>query len=186
LWKVMMGEAPQAEIGTGHFIGFGIFWLINVYFIVKGTESIKFLETWAAPFLIAMGLALLFWGISKTDGLGAMLAATSPAQPKPFWPLFWPNLTAMVGFWATLAINIPDFTRYAKSQRDQVVGQAIGLPGTMLLFAFIGVAVTGATMIIFGKPLWNPTDIAAKFESRLVIGIATFALAVATLSSGCC
>ncbi len=183
LWMVMMSDVPQAEIGTGHFIGFGVFWLTNVYFIVRGTESIKFLETWAAPFLIAMGLALLFWGISKTDGLGAMLAITTPAEPKPFWPLFWPNLTAMVGFWATLAINIPDFTRYAKSQRDQVVGQAIGLPGTMLLFAFIGVAVTGATMIIFGKPIWNPTDIAAKFESRLVIGIATFALAIATLST---
>lgn len=183
LWKVLIGEAPSAEVGVGHFIGFGLFWLVNVFFIVKGTESIKFLETWAAPFLIAMGLALLGWGIMKTDGLGAMLAVTTPADPKPFWPLFWPNLTAMVGFWATLAINIPDFTRYAKSQKDQVVGQAIGLPGTMVLFAFIGVAVTGATMIIFGKPLWNPTDIAAKFESRLVIGIATFALAVATLST---
>ena len=183
LWKVMLGETPSAEIGAGHFIGFAIFWAINVFFIVRGTESIKFLETWAAPFLIAMGLALLGWGISRTDGLGAMLDATNPAEPKPFWPLFWPNLTAMVGFWATLAINIPDFTRYAKSQRDQVVGQAIGLPGTMVLFAFIGVAVTGATMIVFKAPIWNPTDIAAKFESRLVIAIATFALAIATLST---
>jgi NCS1 family nucleobase:cation symporter-1 len=183
LWKVMSGEVPSAEIGAGHFIGFAIFWAINVFFIWKGTESIKFLETWAAPFLIAMGLALLFWGISKTDGLGAMLAATTPKEPKPFGTLFWPSLTAMVGFWATLAINIPDFTRYAKSQRDQVEGQAIGLPGTMLLFAFIGVAVTGATILLFDKAIWDPTDIAAKFESRLVIGIATFALAVATLST---
>lgn len=183
LWKVMVGEPPEVDVGAGHFVGFAVFWAINVYFIVKGTESIKFLETWAAPFLIAMGLALLGWGVMKTDGLGAMLAVTTPAEPKPFWPLFWPNLTAMVGFWATLAINIPDFTRYSKTQRDQVVGQAIGLPGTMVLFAFIGVAVTGATMLLYGKPLWNPTDIAAKFESRLVIAIATFALAVATLST---
>lgn len=183
LWMVFVGETPSDEIGIGHFVGFFVFWCINVYFIVKGTESIKFLETWAAPFLIVMGLALLFWGIGKTAGLGAMLAVTSPTEPKPFWPLFWPNLTAMVGFWATLAINIPDFTRYAKSQKDQVIGQALGLPGTMLLFAFIGVAVTGATIILFGKPIWNPTDIAAKFESRIVIGIATLALAVATLST---
>ncbi len=70
----------------------------------------------------------------------------------------------MVGFWATLAINIPDFTRDAKSQRDQVVGQAIGLPGTMLLFAFIGVGVTGATMIIFGKPIRNPSAEAVRLE----------------------
>ncbi len=183
LWKVMWGEAPSVEIGAGHFVGFAIFWAINVYFIVKGTESIKFLETWAAPFLIAMGLALLFWGISKTDGLGAMLEATTPKDPKPFGDLFWPSLTAMVGFWATLAINIPDFTRYARSQRDQVEGQAIGLPGTMLLFGFIGIAVTGATIILYKTPIWDPTDIAAKFESRLVIGIATFALAIATLST---
>lgn len=183
LWMVMVGEAPAEQLSTGHFVGFFIFWCVNVFFIIRGTESIKFLETWAAPFLIAMGLALLAWGITHTDGLGAMLAITSPKDPKPFWPLFWPNLTAMVGFWATLAINIPDFTRYAKSQKDQMVGQALGLPGTMLLFAFIGVAVTGATMIVFGKPIWNPTDIAAKFESRLVIGIATLALAVATLST---
>jgi NCS1 family nucleobase:cation symporter-1 len=183
LWMVMTGGTPAETIGLGHFVGFGLFWAINVFFIVKGTESIKFLETWAAPFLIAMGLALLAWGIVKTDGLGAMLAATSPKEPKPFWSLFWPNLTAMVGFWATVAINIPDFTRYAKSQRDQVVGQAIGLPGTMLLFAFIGVAVTGATIIVFGKALWDPTMIAAKFDSPLVIGVATFALAIATLST---
>lgn len=183
LWTVMTGGTPAETIGVGHFVGFAVFWAINVYFIVRGTESIKFLETWAAPFLIAMGVGLLGWGISKTDGLGAMLAATTPAEPKPFWSLFWPNLTAMVGFWATVAINIPDFTRYAKSQRDQVVGQALGLPGTMVLFAFIGVAVTGATLIVFGKALWNPTDLAARFGSPFVIGVATFALAVATLST---
>ncbi|MEW5742662.1 MAG: NCS1 family nucleobase:cation symporter-1 [Myxococcota bacterium] len=183
LWMVMTGRTPAETIGAGHFLGFGIFWLVNVYFIWKGTESIKFLETWAAPFLIVAGLALLGWGITHTDGLGAMLAATAPKDPKPFWPLFWPNLTAMVGFWATLAINIPDFTRYAKSQREQAVGQALGLPGTMLLFAFIGVAVTGATLLVFGKAIWDPTALAARFESRLVIAIATFALAVATLST---
>lgn len=183
LWTVMTGGTPSETIGAGHFVGFGLFWAINVYFIVRGTESIKFLETWAAPFLIAMGVGLLVWGITKTDGLGAMLAATNPVEPKPFMSLFWPNLTAMVGFWATVAINIPDFTRYSKSQRDQIVGQALGLPGTMVLFAFIGVAVTGATLIVFGKALWNPTDLAARFGSPFVIGVATFALAVATLST---
>lgn len=183
LWTVMTGGTPSEAIGAGHFVGFAVFWGINVYFIVRGTESIKFLETWAAPFLIAMGLGLLVWGMLRTDGLGAMLAATTPVEPKPFWSLFWPNLTAMVGFWATVAINIPDFTRYAKSQRDQMVGQALGLPGTMVLFAFIGVAVTGATIIVYGKALWNPTDLAARFGSPFVIGVATFALAVATLST---
>lgn len=183
LYMVMTGQAPSTDIGTGHFVGFGVFWCINVYFILRGTDGIKFLETWAAPFLIAMGLALLLWGITHTDGLGAMLDATNPKTPTAFWPLFWPNLTAMVGYWATLAINIPDFTRFARSQRDQIVGQAIGLPGTMLLFAFVGVAVTGATLIVFKEAIWDPTQLAARFESRVVIGIATFALAVATLST---
>ena len=183
LYMVFTGEPPSTVIGPGHFAGFAVFWCINVYFIVRGTEGIKFLETWAAPFLIATGLALLGWGIANTDGLGAMLAATHTRDAADFWPLFWPNLTAMVGFWATLAINIPDFTRYARSQRDQLVGQAIGLPGTMVLFAFIGVAVTGATMLVFHVPIWDPTQLAARFESRLVIAAATLALAVATLST---
>lgn len=183
LYMVMMGQPAQEAVGTGHFIGFGVFWCINVYFIVRGTESIKFLETWAAPFLIATGLALLLWAMSNTDGLGAMLAATEPTASKPFGSLFWPSLTSMVGFWATLSINIPDFTRYAKSQKDQVVGQAIGLPGTMVLFAFIGVAVTGATILLYGKPIWDPTALAAKFNSPVVIALSTFALAIATLST---
>lgn len=182
LYMVLTGQQPSTELGLGHFVGFGVFWAINVYFIVRGTEGIKFLETWAAPFLIAIGLALLGWGIVSTDGLSAMLEATRTKDAE-FWPLFWPNLTAMVGFWATLAINIPDFTRYARSQRDQVVGQAIGLPGTMVLFAFIGVAVTGATMLVFHTPIWDPTQLAARFDSRIVIGVSTLALAVATLST---
>lgn len=183
LYVAMKGGAPPVGITSGHFVGFALFWAINVYFVVRGTESIKFLETWAAPFLIAAALGLLGWGITHTPGLGAMLAATSPAQPRSFASLFWPNLTAMVGFWATLAINIPDFTRYAKSQRDQVVGQAVGLPGTMALLAFVGVAVTGATMVVYGRAIWNPTDLVARFGSPAVVALATLVLAVATLST---
>ncbi len=183
LYAAVSGGTIPDHTVPGHFVGFGIFWLVNVYFVIRGTESIKFLETWAAPFLIAACLALLGWAMTRTSGLGAMLAATQPRHPTNFWRLFWPNLTAMVGFWATLAINIPDFTRYAKSQRDQVLGQAIGLPGTMVLLAFIGVAVTGATVIVFGRAIWNPTDIIARFGSPLVVAISTFALAIATLST---
>jgi len=183
LYCALSGSPPSAEVGAGHFTGFALFWAVNVYFVVRGTESIKFLETWAAPFLIGIGLLLLGWAIAQTEGLSAMLAATAPKEAKPFWPLFWPNLTAMVGFWATLSINIPDFTRFARTQRDQVVGQALGLPGTMLLFAFIGVAVTGATVLLYGEPIWDPTLIAAKFSSPVVVGLSTFALAIATLST---
>ena len=183
LFAAMTGHTIGSGLEAGHFIGFALFWLVNLHFIWHGTESIRFLETWAAPFLIAAGLALLGWGVVRTGSLTEMLAATTPKNPTDFWPLFWPNLTAMVGFWATLSINIPDFTRYATSQRDQVVGQAIGLPGTMLLYAFIGVAVTGATLVVFGEAIWDPTALVAKFGSPFVIAVSTFALAVATLST---
>jgi NCS1 family nucleobase:cation symporter-1 len=183
LYVALTGGTVTDQVTTGHFVGFAVFWLINVYFVVRGTDSIKFLETWAAPFLIASCLALLLWGVTHTQGLSAMLAATTPRTQGSFGRLFWPNLTAMVGFWATLAINIPDFTRYARSQRDQVIGQAVGLPATMVLLAFVGVAVTGATILVFGRAIWNPTDLIARFGSPFVVGISTFALAIATLST---
>lgn len=183
LYIALTGGVATDGLTLGKFVGFAVFWLINVYFVVRGTDSIKFLETWAAPFLIASCLALLLWGVTHTQGLSAMLAATTPRAQGSFWRLFWPNLTAMVGFWATLAINIPDFTRFARSQRDQALGQAIGLPATMVLLAFVGVAVTGATILVFGRAIWDPTNIIARFGSPAVVAISTFALAIATLST---
>ena len=134
-----------------------------------------------------MGLALLGWAYSEADGFGNMLSAPSQfdvGQEKEgqFWSVFVPNLTAMVGFWATLALNIPDFTRYATSQRDQVMGQAIGLPPTMALFAFIGVAVTSATVVIYGEAIWDPVALMGKMGGMTVV-IALFVLAVATLTT---
>src|SRR5262249_50251157 len=76
-----------------------------------------------------------------------------------FWRFFFSALTANVGFWATLSLNIPDFTRYARSQRDQALGQAIALPPAMGLFSFIGVAVTSGTIVIFGKAIWDPVEL---------------------------
>lgn len=183
LYIALTGGVATDGLTLGKFVGFGVFWLVNVYFVVRGTDSIKFLETWAAPFLIASCLALLLWGVTHTQGLSAMLAATTPRTQGSFWRLFWPNLTAMVGFWATLAINIPDFTRFSRSQRDQVLGQAVGLPATMVLLAFVGVAVTGATILVFGRAIWDPTNIIARFGSPVVVAISTFALAIATLST---
>ncbi len=172
------------HLAAGPWISFGIFWLMNMYFILAGTESIKFLEAWGAPFLIIAGLALLFWAQQKAHGFGPILSQPSHFKtPAEFWKFFIPSLTAMVGYWATLALNIPDFTRYAKSQRDQVLGQALGLPTTMTLFAFIGVAVTSATVIIFGAPIWDPVALLAKFTNPLLIIVSVVALAVATLTT---
>ncbi|TNE63961.1 MAG: nitrate reductase [Alphaproteobacteria bacterium] len=166
------------------FLGF---WAIHLYFIKNGTESIRWLETYAAPFLILMGLALLLWAYLKAGGFGAMLSAPSQfgpggAREGQFMAVFIASLTAMVGFWATVALNIPDFTRFAKTQKDQMLGQAIGLPIPMALFCFIGVAVTSATVTIYGEAIWDPVTLAGRMGGFGVV-IALFALIVATLTT---
>ncbi|MBW2524639.1 MAG: NCS1 family nucleobase:cation symporter-1 [Deltaproteobacteria bacterium] len=182
--------APLPVLGinlaqTGSFLAF---WAVQVGIFYKGVESIRVLETWAAPFLLLMGLALLGWAYVKAGGFGEMLSTPSqfgPGGPKEgqFFRVFFPGLTAMVGFWATLSLNIPDFTRYAKSQRDQVLGQALGLPATMTLFAFIGVAVTSATAVIYGETIWDPTILLGRMGGGVSVVIALLALSVATLST---
>lgn len=165
-------------------ISFLAFWAMNVWFIVKGTESIRRLEAVSAPFLIAVGLGLLAWAVKKGGGWGPILAEPGRLQDfGAFWKVFVPSLTAMVGFWATLSLNIPDFTRYAKSQRAQILGQAIGLPPTMALYAFIGVAVTSATVVIFGEAIWDPVQLLSRFESPVVVLLALVSLLVATLTT---
>jgi NCS1 family nucleobase:cation symporter-1 len=166
------------------WISFALFWAMNIYFIVKGTESIRFFEAWAAPVLLVMGTALLVWAVVRVGGLGPIFSQPSRFQSgAEFFRFFVPSLTGMVGFWATLSISIPDFTRYATSQRAQVVGQAIGLPPTMALVSFIGVAVASATVVIFGEAIWDPVALCAKFDSPLVVLLSVFAIAVATLTT---
>jgi NCS1 family nucleobase:cation symporter-1 len=166
------------------WISFALFWALNIYFIVKGTESIRFFEAWAAPVLLLLGLALLGWALTKTGGFGPIFSQPSKFQtPAEFWAFFVPSLTGMIGFWATLSISIPDFTRYARSQHAQLLGQAIGLPPTMTLFSFIGVAVASASVLIFGEAIWDPVALLAKFDSPFVILLSVFALAVATLTT---
>jgi NCS1 family nucleobase:cation symporter-1 len=166
------------------WVSFGLFWTMNIYFIIKGTESIRYFEAWAAPVLLLMGLALLGWAISQVGGLGPIFGQPSRFQSNAeFFAFFVPSLTGMVGYWATLSISIPDFTRYAKSQRAQVVGQALGLPPTMALFSFIGVAVASASVLIFGEAIWDPVALLGRFDNRFVVLLSVFALAVATLTT---
>ena len=159
------GPLPVVGIDAGQLLCFVAFWAAHLYFIARGTESIRWLETTAAPFLLVMALVLLGWAYTRAHGFGSMLSAPSAFGPgsgkeAQFWPTIASSLTAMVGFWATLALNICDFTRFSRSQRDQVVGQILGLPLPMALFSFIGVAVTSATVVIFGKAIWQPTELA--------------------------
>ncbi len=179
---------PWLDITLAQLLCFLFFWGINIWVIYRGIETIRLLLNIKAPLLIGLGLLLLGWAYREAGGFGPMLSqpsAFAPGQPKEgqFWIYFFPALTGMIGFWATLSLNIPDFSRYAKSQRDQALGQSLGLPMTMALYSFIGVAVTSATVIIFGETLWDPVDVLMRFNNPVVLVVAMLALCIATLAT---
>lgn len=185
-----LGGAPHNAWGItlSQFVCFLLFWGINLWVIWKGIHTIRLLLSIKAPLLIALGLALLAWAYYTAGGFGPILSqpsAFAAGQPKAgqFWLFFFPALTGMVGFWATLSLNIPDFSRYAVSQRDQMVGQTVGLPATMALYSFIGVAVTSATTIIYGQTIWDPVDVLTRFKNPIVLVISMLALCLATLAT---
>ncbi len=169
-------------IGTGLLLCFVLFWAIQVAIILRGMESIRVLETWAAPFLIMIGIALFGWAWIKSGSLDVMLGS-SGAENQSTGQELAAGINGALAFWGTLALNIPDFARYAKSQKDQVLGQAMALPTTMTLYSFIGAAVTNATVIIFGTAIANPVDLTAQIGGPLVALFSMFALALATLST---
>jgi NCS1 family nucleobase:cation symporter-1 len=173
------------NLAGSEWIAFGAFWLVQVWIIMRGLEGIRRLESWAAPLLLGGGLMLLWWAVGKTGGLRAALDGSVRLQQgqQSFWVLFPAALTANVGYWATLSLNIPDFTRYAKSQRSQVLGQAIGLPTTMTAFAFIGVAVTSATVVVFGEAIWDPVVLLTRIGNPGVIIFGALIVLVAQLTT---
>ena len=189
LWIPSLETLPgtffnSVGLQTGPAITFFLFWLLNMFIVYLGVESIRKLLVFKAIFLPLAALALLFWAISASHGLGPILAQPSKfSSNAAFWNYFFPALTGMVGFWATLSLNIPDFTRYAKNQRAQVMGQIIGLPPSMTLFAFIGVVVTSATVIIYGTTIWDPVVLAGKFENKILVSIAMIAVVISTLAT---
>jgi len=186
-WKQLL-PIEFLGINSAQLGCFLFFWGINLFVIYRGIESIRILLNIKAPLLIFLGLALLAWAYREAGGFGPILSQPSkfaPGGPKEgeFLKFFFPALTAMVGFWATLSLNIPDFSRYAFSQRDQIVGQALGLPATMGLYSFIGVAVTSATIIIYGQEIWDPVVLVTRFTNPAVLVLALFALCLATLAT---
>jgi len=189
LWIPALDRFPQIfpesfGLQTGPALCFFLFWLLNMYVVYLGVESIRKLLVFKAIFLPVAALALLFWAISAANGLGPILETPSKfANSTDFFHFFFPALTGMVGFWATLSLNIPDFTRYAKSQKAQIKGQVIGLPPSMTMFAFVGVVVTSATTIVFGTTIWDPVVLAGKFDSKLLVSAAMIAVAISTLAT---
>jgi NCS1 family nucleobase:cation symporter-1 len=184
-WADMLGGATVLDVAVHTWAAFFIFWLIQVFIILKGVEGIKHLETWSAPLLLGGGFVLLVWASWRAGGVTRVLTESARLQKQAgnFWHIFPGALTASVGYWATLSLNIPDFTRYAKSQRSQMLGQALGLPLTMTAFAFIGVAVTSATLLIYGEAIPNPVHLMARFQSLTIILFATLVIFAAQLTT---
>lgn len=179
-------KLPGLGINAAQLGCFLLFWAIQFYYVVHGIEAIRKLETYTAPIKILICFVLLYWAWSKAGGFGPILDQPSAfveggKKAGQFWNVFWPSLTAMVGFWATLALNIPDFTRFAKSQRDQLIGQTVGLPAPMGLLAALAVFVTSATVVIYGKAIWDPVDLASRMTGVAVL-LALIVLLIDTVS----
>ncbi len=173
-----------AEVPAALWMCFFAFWALNMWVVIRGVESIKLLEDWGAPFLLVVSAALLVWAYLKADGFGPMFASPGRfASFGDFFPFFVVSLTGMVGFWSTLALNICDFTRYARSQRAHVIGQSVGLPLTMTLYSFIGIAVTSMTVVIFGEAIWDPVQLAGRMGSPFAVSLALLGVAIATLTT---
>ena len=169
--------------GTGEVIGFFIFWTANIWVVIRGSESIKHLETLAAPLLLIVAIGLAIWAYPKVS-MDELLSAP-PARPQgaPVFGYFMAGLTAMVGFWATLSLNIPDFSRYAESQRSQILGQIIGLPLTMFLFSGLGVLLTAASTSLVGETISDPVNLVGRIDNTLWVILSMAMIILATIST---
>jgi NCS1 family nucleobase:cation symporter-1 len=184
-WANLLGTIGDYQ-GT-QWIAFLLFWAMNIYIIFRGMNLLRKVENWAAPFVLIMTALLLVWAIAKAHGLGYLLTQEDKFHSiAEFWPVFIPSLTAMIGFWATLSLNMPDFTRFGHSQREQAIGQVVALPTTMTIFAAMGVIITSAAVVIYPnvKPdeLWDPMNLVSHFQQVIVVAISMFTVVVATLA----
>src|ERR1700730_736492 len=185
-WTTLLG-GPLLDHMSTEWLSFLLFWGLNIYIIYRGMDLLRKVENWAAPFVLIMTSLLLAWAIWKAHGLGYLLNQQSKFQSlKDFWPTFILSLTGMIGFWATLSLNMPDFTRFGHSQREQVVGQVVALPTTMTVFAAMGVMITSAAVIIYphmkAEELWDPMKLVGQFNQVAVVAISMFTVVVATLA----
>jgi nucleobase:cation symporter-1, NCS1 family len=179
----------QGLLGTLHgvpgtqWISFLLFWGLNILIIYRGMELVRRVERWAAPFVLVMTAILMGWAIWRADGLGPIMASPGKlTEPGAFLKVFIPSLTATIGFWSTLSLNMPDFTRFGRSQREQAVGQIVALPSTMTVFAGMGIIITSATVIIYNKEISDPIALGGMFQHRVIVGVVMFTAVIATLA----
>lgn len=198
-WQTLLG--PRVEVSWlfgGHYptewITFLLFWGLNILIVFKGMELVRKVENFSAPYVLVMTAILVVWSIVKAKavcearagasctGLGGIMHDEGKFRTlAEFWPVFVPSVTAMVGFWSTLSLNMPDFTRFGRSQKEQAVGQIVALPTTMTVFALMGIVITSASAEIYGTTIWDPVELVGKFESRLLVAVAMFTIVIATL-----
>jgi nucleobase:cation symporter-1, NCS1 family len=179
---VSLGHIHLLGAGLNDLISFAIFWLVHAYVILHGMERIKYFELWAGPLVIILGLGLVIWAIHAAHGLGPIFSIPATLPSTHFWATFFLSVSGMIGVLATLVLNIPDLTRFAGSQRDQVIGQAVGLPIMMTFFAFMSVIITSGTVIAFGKPIFDPVQLLLHFKNPIVVLVGAFSLLIATVS----
>ena len=187
-WETLLGDKIQTPVFlAGHapteYISFLLFWLLNIYIIYRGMDLLRRVENWAAPFVLVMAALLMGWVLWKAKGLGAIMHGEDKfGSFGAFWKVFIPSLTGMIGYWSTLSLNMPDFTRFSRSQRDQTLGQTVALPATMVVFAAMGVIITSASAIIFGRTIWDPVQLVGQFTQPVIVAVSMFTVVVATLS----
>ncbi|HEY9784596.1 MAG TPA: NCS1 family nucleobase:cation symporter-1 [Candidatus Obscuribacterales bacterium] len=185
-WDTLLGGPIGGHAPTEWF-SFLVFWAVNIYIIYRGMDLVKKVEGLAAPFVMVMTLLLLVWAVTTAKGFGAMLDGGGKFPTlSAFLPVFIPSLTAMIGFWATLSLNMPDFTRFGKSQKEQAIGQVVALPTAMTVFAAMGVIITSCAIVIYpqtsANDLWDPVKLIKHFQSPWIVAIAMFTVSVATLA----
>ena len=181
-WRGLLGNGFGGHTAT-EWLSFLVFWSLNVAIVYRGMDLLRRVENWAAPFVLVMTALLLAWAVTEANGFGPLLSQPGKySSLGEFLPVFVPSLTAMIGFWATLSLNMPDFTRFGRSQREQIVGQVVALPTTMFVFAAMGVLITSATAIIYHEVIWDPIKLIGRFSNPLVIAVSMFTAVVATLA----
>ncbi|MGF6947685.1 NCS1 family nucleobase:cation symporter-1 [Neobacillus sp. B4I6] len=180
---VSLGAYTFLGMGLNDWIAFGTFWLLHAWVISHGMERVRRFEMWAGPLVIVLGLGLVYWAVNIAHGFGPLFSVPSKIHGGEFWKSFFLSVTGMIGVLATLVLNIPDLTRFSRSQKDQVIGQAVGLPVMMTFFAFMSIMITAGTIIAFGKPITDPVQLLLQFQDHpVVVLIGAFALLIATLS----
>ncbi len=182
-WPELLGATKVGDHLPTEWLTFALFWGLNILIVYRGMELLRKVENLAAPYVLVMTALLVGWAVWRAGGLGRIMSDEGKFTSfSAFWPIFVPSVTAMIGFWATLSLNMPDFTRFGRSQREQAVGQVVALPTTMTVFSAMGVVITSASEVIYGHPMWDPIELVGKFDSAFVVAVSMFTVVVATLA----